>query len=133
MVLVSGPRHHDRAATGAAVVAALAGVGRIAVSTHLRPRLTTDLAALLDAGADEILLEGSTVTAVALTDRGDIEDRERRHLPDAEIIIRLAPSATPPAVTVEGHGPLAEAIRQRLASSGRESQCHSTYAESPEL
>jgi TorA maturation chaperone TorD len=117
VVLVSGPAHGDRADTGAAIVAALAGLGRIAVSTGLRPHLTSNLAALLDAGADEILLDGSTVTAVALTDRGDIEDRERRHLPDTKIIIRLVPSATPPAVTVEGHGPLADAIRQRLAST----------------
>ena len=117
VVLVSGRDQHDRAATGAEIVAALAGLGRIAVSTHLRPRLTTDLAALLDAGADEILLDGSTVTAVAVTDRGETEDRARRHLPDTEIIIRLVPSVAPLSVTVEGRGPLSEAIRQRLAST----------------
>jgi hypothetical protein len=68
-------------------------------------------------GAGAARCGGSTVTAVALTDRGATEDRERRHLPDTEIIIRLAASAGPTAVTVEGHGVFADAIHQRLAST----------------
>ena len=114
VVQVTGPGHHERAECGARVVAALAGLGRIAVSADLRPRLAGDLAALLAAGADEVLLGADTVTAVALADGGETTEREGRHLPGVEILVRLVPSSEPAAVTVEGAGPLADSIRQRV-------------------
>lgn len=106
VVTVSGPGHHDRAAAAAEVIAALAPLGRrIAVSSDLRPRLADDVESLLASGAEEVLLSGGSVAAVAVTDGGERDDRERRHLTDPEVLVRLVASAGPRRATVQGPDP----------------------------
>lgn len=115
VVTVSGGGHHDRAEVAAQVVAQLAPLGRrVVVSAGLRPRLADDLDALLAAGAEEVLLSGSSVTAVAVADGGGVADRERRHLGEADILVRLVAGAAPVHVEVEGSSAPADEVRRLI-------------------
>ncbi len=102
LVVVSGPGHHERATAAGAVVAALGPLAAsVAVSADLRPRLAADVAGVLDAGADRVLLVGSTISALARVDQGSDAERESRHLVGVEVIVRLSPGPGPMRASVE--------------------------------
>lgn len=113
-VSVRGPGHHERTRAAAAVVRAVAPIATVAVSADLRPRLADDVAALIDAGATEVLLAGASVSAVAMRDGGNDADREQRHLVDANVVVRLVPAAGPVSVEVHERSHLADLVRRAL-------------------
>ncbi len=75
---------------------------RTTVSAELPPELAGYLSTLLAAGADELLLHGTGVTAAAWAEGGNTEEREARLLPDADVFIRLVPGSGPTRVTSRG-------------------------------
>ncbi len=64
---VVGVGHHERASFATELVRGLRGAGfSVVVHTDLRPRLASDLASLLDAGAISINLSGSGIAALVV-------------------------------------------------------------------
>ena len=85
---------------------------RTAVSVELPPGMLQTAAALLGAGADELLLHGPGVSAAAWADGGPAEAREARLLPDVDVVVRVVPAAGP--TTVTGSGDVAARVRAEL-------------------
>ena len=75
---------------------------RTALSAELPPQVAGYLSALVGAGAGEVLLHGTSVTATAWADGGSLGGREARLLPDVDVVVRLVPASGPPAVTKSG-------------------------------
>lgn len=101
-------------ASGArAAVERLGGAGlRTALSADLPPQVLDYLRTLLDAGAGELVLHGTGVTASAWADGGSIEEREARILPDVDVVVRLVPGVE--ATSVTAHGDMAARVRAAL-------------------
>jgi hypothetical protein len=74
---------------------------RIAVVMDLRPRLADAAAALFAAGADEVVLAGTGVTALAWAETDDRATREIQNLSAADVLVRIRPSTGPLAVTID--------------------------------
>jgi hypothetical protein len=105
VVTVRGPGHHERAAMGATVVERLRSLGVVvAVHADLRPRLAGDAQALLSAGAEEVLLTGEGVSAVAWRDDGEPTEREQSHLVGTALVVRLEPASEPMRFEIEELG-----------------------------
>lgn len=75
---------------------------RTALSAELPPELTDYLGTLLAAGADELAVHGTRLTATAWVDGGTPEAREARLLPDVEVVVRIVPGSGPTTVTANG-------------------------------
>ena len=86
----------------------------MAVSDQLESELAGDVAALLDAGASQVLLSQGPVTALAQRDGGDCSERETRQLGQADVIVRLVASAGPMRTDVSGEGELVADVRHAL-------------------
>ncbi|HET7486364.1 MAG TPA: molecular chaperone TorD family protein [Acidimicrobiales bacterium] len=111
VVEVRGPGHGARVGAGVAVVGALRSLDvRTAVCDELPPDLAASLAALAEAGAEEVLLESEAVAAVARPDGGGGPGREARLLGDAGVVVRLVEGEGPLQVGVQGVGDLAAAV-----------------------
>lgn len=124
VIVVSGTGHDERNRAAAALLRVLAPLQlRMAVSTDLRPRLADAVAGFLDAGADEVLLAGGQVSALAFRDGGG--EREIRHLVGYEVVLRLVPAAHPVRVSVAGgtadtEAAVSRAVDQVLKAGGLE-------------
>lgn len=66
---VVGVGHHERASYATELVRGLCQAGfSVVVHTDLRPRLASDLASLLEAGASSINLSGSGIAALVVSE-----------------------------------------------------------------
>ena len=79
------------------------------MSTELRPRLAADVEAMLDSGADGVMLGGEASAGVFRRDGRNRVERESDL--SAAILLRLVAGAGPVAASVSGDGPLADDVR----------------------
>lgn len=74
-VVISGPGHHERAQAALAIIRSLSNAHfEVIVESDLRPRLATDLAGLLEAGATRAILLGSGIRAIVTSDVQEFDD-----------------------------------------------------------
>jgi hypothetical protein len=113
LIDVRGPGHHDRAEAAGRLLPALARLGSVVVHSTLRPRLAADVEALLDAGADGVVLDGPASTgtfhAGATTASSII----------ADVVVRLiADSGVCRAEIVDGTEELRASASAAIAAAG---------------
>lgn len=75
---------------------------RTALSAELPPELADYLSTLVAAGAGELVLHGTSLTATAWAEGGSPEARDARLLPDVDVVVRLVPGSGPTTVTGGG-------------------------------
>lgn len=95
IIEIRGPGHHERSEFAGRVVKSITGTGKsVAVEADLRPRLAADISAMLEVGAQEVLLyaKGMVAKVTSAPEMTTRSDLEHLHDKSIDVIIRLVPS-----------------------------------------
>lgn len=98
-VVISGPGHHERAQYGSKITQALSRAGfEVTIEADLRPRLASDLALMIEAGAIVAVLHGSGIRAVVTHESS--EDLRPKSTESKQVVVELVAGVSPIKVEI---------------------------------